>query len=254
MKLGKQLIITIVLTLTLVACGDDSQPASPPAAVITPTTTPTPVPDWRKRWLQGIPCRLPCWEGITPGITSYDEALKLLSADKRITNIRTYSSNIPKTAYNNKAEELKVIEWSWGGLAQGEILTKSDGYEEVKYLRPGYGISFSLKEIMAAYGEPQFIQAYTQLDDVGQTYGLVLIFKDKGFAIDTGGIKPITLEESLTFRDFVIFGPDIENLKLQIVVRDEWLQSWQGFKDYDYSCWKIAYLINSCGKLPGKAP
>src|SRR5262249_40010397 len=31
---------------------------------------PAPPDDWTYRWLQGIPCVAPCWEGITVGQTS----------------------------------------------------------------------------------------------------------------------------------------------------------------------------------------
>jgi hypothetical protein len=103
---------------------------------------------------------------------------------------------------------------------------------------------------MAAYGEPKSIVPRTQADPEFQTYGVDFIYANNGFLVAIGGQKPLTLEPTLLFRDFIIYGSNRE----YIGFRDEWIQPWQGFKEYDYSCIKVAYLINSCGKMPVKLP
>lgn len=61
--------------------------ASSPVETARPSPSPTEMSsltesalpeDWSYRWLKGIPCRPPCWEGITPGQTTAREAEEIL--------------------------------------------------------------------------------------------------------------------------------------------------------------------------------
>src|SRR5689334_19085430 len=61
---------------SLVACSGEI-PATDQAH-ITPTLSPK--PDWLVRWLNEPVCLPPCWENITPGNTSFTDALPIAKA------------------------------------------------------------------------------------------------------------------------------------------------------------------------------
>ncbi|NWJ46169.1 MAG: hypothetical protein HXX08_09845 [Chloroflexi bacterium] len=266
MKIQKSIILCgfILVQLTLVACSDATttpltaakatSPVNSPIAN-SPTATLTTL-DLQKRWLQGIPCRLPCWEGITPGITTFDEAINLLSKIPRVTNIQfaTYFSPVFGPQGKEGEEEVKAATWNWGAdIKGGTLLAYPDGEKKIRFINPNYYTNFTLKEAIAFYGELQYIIPYTQMDHV-QTYSLEFIFADKGFLLATTATKPLVLEENITLGEFDVYGPTLADLKLMIPIRDEYIQTWKGFKDYDYSCVHVGFLIDDCGKLPAKAP
>ncbi|HSQ18189.1 MAG TPA: hypothetical protein VLM83_10855, partial [Anaerolineales bacterium] len=54
----------------------------------------------RNRWISGTPCAPPCWEGITPGQTSADEAIEILISNPMITNVDdTYFSMYDQVSF-----------------------------------------------------------------------------------------------------------------------------------------------------------
>lgn len=75
----------------------------PTSTTVTANNTNTLI--WQLNWLNGIPCQLPCWEGIIPNVTSVAEALKILNQNSLIKNA-TLDSN-PKSS---------VIEFDWTGV------------------------------------------------------------------------------------------------------------------------------------------
>ena len=99
-----KILVTIGLVLFLNACVSSPQPTnvqgtgtptSGPTIALSPAPltniqfSPFPTPDyeWTTRWLKGIPCRLPCWEGVTPGQTRKDEAVDILKRNPIIASV-----------------------------------------------------------------------------------------------------------------------------------------------------------------------
>ena len=71
----KFVLVIVVLSMlgSLVACSGE-MPATDQAH-ITPTLSP--MSDWLVRWLNEPVCQPPCWENITPGKTSFADALTI---------------------------------------------------------------------------------------------------------------------------------------------------------------------------------
>lgn len=68
------LVIVVLNVLgSLVACSGEIPSTN--EAYIRPTLSPK--PDWLVRWLNEPVCQLPCWENITPGKTSFTDALAI---------------------------------------------------------------------------------------------------------------------------------------------------------------------------------
>src|SRR6266496_222154 len=74
----KMVLVIVVLNMlgTLVACSRTITATD--EAYIRPTLSPQ--PDWLVRWLNEPICQPPCWENVTPGKTSFKDALPIAKA------------------------------------------------------------------------------------------------------------------------------------------------------------------------------
>ena len=87
-------IVTLLgIAFGLVACGQP-QTAKPPQAA-------------QYSWLDESACRPPCWEGITPGVTTVTATADLLKANPTIQHVR-----VTDLAYVNHDGEHE-IRWGW---------------------------------------------------------------------------------------------------------------------------------------------
>jgi hypothetical protein len=71
----KIVLVIVVLNIfgSLLSCSGEATAID--QAHITPTLSPQ--PDWLVRWLNEPVCQPPCWEKITPGKTSFADALAI---------------------------------------------------------------------------------------------------------------------------------------------------------------------------------
>ena len=212
-------LISSIIVLT--SCGTLSQHTQPsPAPIATPIATHFPSPKftpsptaWEMRWLRGVPCRLPCWEGITIGQTPIREAAAILSKSPALDNVQLHSD---------------YITWNWrGGEKGGEISFESTNITDtIDFLRLYYYGSFRLGDIIETYGSPSHIQAFGS----DQTAFLRLIFAERQFSV----VALPTGQTPVLNNDLLLSGPDVidhSDLVAQIDVRP-----WEGFKDFDYYC------------------
>ncbi|MBU0491270.1 MAG: hypothetical protein KKB13_05410 [Chloroflexi bacterium] len=108
-------ILLVLATIALGACVSQPAPPGTPTPV-PPPSAPSPIPspkppppaDWPTRWLKGIPCRPPCWEGITPGQTTAEEAVEILSRSPVIARANATTLPVPNP-------EMGLVVWSWVG-------------------------------------------------------------------------------------------------------------------------------------------
>jgi hypothetical protein len=218
----------------LVALGGCTRSGGRVSSAITPESpaafTSTPAadgyPERITRWLSGIPCRAPCWEGITPGQTSRDEAVGLLG-DNQFVDLPRF----PKLAAD------AAIEWRWrdSDFGTGTIYT-SDG--TVSLLLAQLPEQVLLGDVIGAYGEPSHVYASTfmGLHGDGPFYTLALAWESAGFALDSGFL----------YHEKPVLGPDLGFLNLYVSPTPLMLQPqlmgnaapqpWQGFKDFDAYC------------------
>lgn len=197
-----------------------------------PTHTPAPAPAARSytepitRWLSGVPCRAPCWEGITPGVSTKDQAFDLLGARQFI--------DLPRFPSAQAAAE---INWKWVGAEYGSgDLRTSDGTVSMILLNLPQEVI--LRDVIAAYGEPSHIVAVTfmGLHGDGPFYILSLAWEPAGFALAKAALyheKPV-LSADLPF-DLLYFSPSPEIIIPGLRAQHA-LQPWQGFKDFDAYC------------------
>ncbi len=237
----------ILLVLAVIGLGSCiSLPSVPSTATsIEPTSSTTlpsptkqlPPQDWPYRWLKGVPCRPPCWEGITPGQTTPAEAAEILRRSSLIATVEVTTTRL--------TPEMGEVRWSWvgkegrdGGWAVFHSQTPSS---PIYAIYPYFPASFRLGDVIQAYGEPSHIiaKAFRRPDSEGVDYDLGLLYRSHGFILGVGGpMKPVlsldTLLERVSF-----FAPSDEGLQAVLggaADHPEWVVPWQGMKDFDYYC------------------
>ncbi len=201
-----------------------------------PTKSPAlfkPMPiDWQSRWLRGVPCRLPCWEGITLGKTTASQAVELLQ-----------NSPLISTAYISVTAgmpELGYISWKWadGTAGGGASFNAIETTPFVGGIKPYYPVGFRLGDVIDEYGEPSHIlaTAYYNPDRIGISYHLKIVYRSLGLILETGGASKPVLSTNTDF-DAVFFAPTSEGLKyIEAPNHPEWLVPWEGMKDFEFYC------------------
>lgn len=195
------------------------------------------VEDWPSRWLKGIPCRPPCWEGITPGRTTAAEAVEILKSNPLIaTAERSTTTLFPELGY---------VEWNWvsgdkGGEANYNAHTPT---QTIYIIYPYFPWSpFRLSDVIEAYGEPSHVigtasHSRTNLGEI--EYILRIMYRPQGFMLlDYSVVKPV-LNADLSLRRIVFFAPTDEGFAAALAGASEHpdrLVPWQGFKDFDFYC------------------
>jgi hypothetical protein len=123
-------------------------------------------PAWLERWLVSPVCEPPCWEGITPGVTTMEEGKSILEA-------------IPDFQPNDEDEYTITF------MAKGDvrIMLKRKRKEQatVQYIDLGTD-SLPLERIVARYGFPTF--GYPEIPiDTPDPNCLILSYPDYGMAL-----------------------------------------------------------------------
>lgn len=232
-------LVSIVLLLTwlmviLVSCVISQETG----ATVVPSPTPqlTLSEDWQFRWLQGNPCRPPCWEGIAPGQVTAGDAVEILRHSPLIANVvKRTDSLIP---------ELGVVTWDWvNGRRGGEANYQTQTASEIIYqIKPRYPGVFRLHDIVQAFGLPSHIIVQAQQGpDIGSRISSEawIVYLPQGFAIGDGTFGKMDISESASFGNVMFFIPTHEGLAKSTYIANnhpEWVLPWQGFKGFDFYC------------------
>jgi hypothetical protein len=200
--------------------------------LVTGCTTRTLPQGWEVRWLAGIPCQPPCWEGVTPGETTGTQAVAILQKSPMI-------SRVSFDAYSAHR-----VSWQWitgqdGGSA---LLAGTAASSRVEGIAPVYVQPFSLRAVLAAFGEPSHIIAGSSCGvDAGSGvfYHLFLIYWERGLLLKAQPpaeihARPI-LSPDMLLDEVVFFAPDEAGLRSVISLSIAELSSrkWRGFESFD---------------------
>lgn len=267
--------------LFLAACGSE-QPANiattatsaPPTAFMAPPTanqSPTASPTLKNtptvpatstqaivlpsqlqyNWLKGIPCAPPCFEGLIPGITTTDEAVNLLKKNPLVSQVtkKEFDSNVGSISWAWVNPPLRAKNYiSAAGIASYRKIKESLVIDRIS---PGLGeTSFTIGEVIQAYGEPTYIVALSVLQETGgDSYSVHFIYLDKGFIVQTYEYsKPSTkpnIYADLVVNDGVeFFEPGFEGLLRNYSYNKNKLVPWQGYNSFDFYC--QAYNGSKC--------
>lgn len=207
----------------------------------------TPPEGWQTRWLRSIPCKAPCWEGITPGVTTVEEATKLLKHNPLIdassiaTQVDDYDTNI------------QILDWKWiDKIPGGEIYYVRNSLQPViKEIRPYYDYdkeNITLNTVIQLVGQPNYILATgMKTADGPPAYGATLLFTQQGLSVDANNMpksKPLLEPAMLVTRpSFFIPQQNPSGLGKPYSTGS---QMWQGFKDFNFYCRDADQLDKAC--------
>jgi hypothetical protein len=211
-----------------------------------------PSPVWERTWLTGIPCRPPCWEGITPGQTNASEAEQLLRQLPEVDVLKQGQSVTPPPPY-------ETIYWSWkNNYGSGSVLSSLDT-SAVFDIRLAFPHDFTLGEVIEAYGQPSHVLAMASrnLEKLDETdYILEIYWQSKGIRIEPSQQYPPhrpVIDSNLTSHSVDFFEPGAAGLEHTVEFGNpahlKFLTPWKGFVDYREYC----HAVDSGGGLDPQA-
>ena len=219
------LLLFLILTL-LSACGSETAatitPVPPTATTallptVTPTANPTPTPampqGWESRWLRGIPCAPPCWEGVTPGITSVETAQGVWSKNSLFSQVSPPSATFPTLGF---------VSWKWSnGIKGGQAEYNPENPQKpILRISPRYSNSFKLANIISAYGDPSHVIASPPLNpDMNGPrilgYYVEFVYIKQGFSISVISPNIPNINKEIVLDNLVFFESGLD--KHQII-------------------------------------
>jgi hypothetical protein len=131
-------------------------------------------------------CELPCWWGITPGETSWQEVNSLLSP---LGNYGTWRLGRGALYYFQFVTPESM--WDFGiGYIEPDITVIEGIVEDInissRWVMPSF--DYSLSGILATLGYPTEIWLYAEAESIGYLhFDLVLFYKDTGVTVLSGG-------------------------------------------------------------------
>jgi hypothetical protein len=147
------------------------------------------------------PCAPPCWQGITPGVSTHDEAEAILQGMEVVDQESYYPHNTP--------DRLQV--W-WGTILPEEreyvhsLSSDSSGIVEGIYITQMW-VEITLDELIQIYGEPDgLVTNISGLPDVGPICrDISVLWVDHGLKVSLASIKaddtttPLATSASLVY-------------------------------------------------------
>jgi hypothetical protein len=164
----------------------------------------------------GNPCAAPCWRGITPGETSWDDALTIIADDATLTNVKVQN-----------AEDSDAIAAGWqevDGSPCCQMVTTDGKTVESIYLLVAPDVR--LVEIIDKYGPPQYVVGGEVSTDQAVMY---LFYSDPpmlvyAFVAGKNGV----LSASSEIIGFVYLAPDYRD----DLIANNNFHGWEGYKSF----------------------
>ena len=206
-------------------------PASPIIKTPTITVSNTQDTNWVYDWLNDKPCTIPCWEGITPGITSYSEAMKIIEKLPFTTKIEDDTPTTPR------------IRWKWLGFedvfsSASIFYDDSNAQKKIITINLSFPEGFKVKAVLTKYGEPDYVwNEKSTIDGKSTTYSTALIYLNKGFTITYQTNKASVFNDDTLFTDILFTTPgSLEEYqkKIHYPYSLASLPRWQGYKDFNF--------------------
>jgi len=189
--------------------------------------------EWAVKWLSEGSCGVSCWNGITVGSTTADEAYDILKSSDLVMNVRTDTNN-------------HVILWDWKKYPDGT------GWREIHYdkndiissidLAPTLS-TFKLGDLISAYGDPTHVWTWKYCDPF-TVYSEAIIYTNYGFLV-----IPYNAEERITSEitaNLYVYRVRFSPLHSVMMGKGK-LHPWNGYGNYPFyfDDWKDNF-INPC--------
>ncbi len=196
----KMVLVIVVLNMlgTLVACSRTITATD--EAYIRPTLSPQ--PDWLVRWLNEPICQPPCWENVTPGKTSFTDALPIAKAILGAKVSYVGDDNIRLKSNQFNAYNFAVLQSRGDANIQEIDLT-------TKYT------ALELGEIVDRYGFPNEMIRFRSFDDP-ITRWIDLLYYDLGMVITFDPLpsepwNKTSLDSNINIGTIRFYAPQLKN-------------------------------------------
>ena len=214
------LVIVVLCIGSQVACSEKIPAAD--QADVSPTLSPQ--PDWLVRWLNEPVCQPPCWEEITPGKTSFADALAIAKATSGFE-------------LGHVGDDSIQLNYNQGSVL---LLSREDANIQEIDLDTSY-TSLELSEIVDRYGFPDEMIKYGLSGPEGSSVWIDLLYHDLGMVISFYALPDDPWSK-------VILGPDtsIALIKLYVPQLEYYFNEppeygvnfspaikWNGYGNYD---------------------
>jgi hypothetical protein len=206
----------LIMLIWSVACQSNN--------IVTMTVTPQNSANWWTGWLAQPVCKPPCWQNITPGVTTMDEALSILENIPEIT-ITFRSGNGVDWVFNENKDE------------GGTLGASDEGIVDIIWLGSVSDTKLQLEKVIASYNAPEYVKPYDCREGMCLT---ALIYSDFGmflsiFIENTGTINNPQFEilpDTIIDRVYFI-EPGLDKFQSRIAFQDyDLLMAWKGYGEY----------------------
>jgi hypothetical protein len=190
-------------------------------------------PAWVARMLGNPVCLAPCWENITPGVTTRDELSQLLDQNPNFSDIKA-SEGVPYGP---------VLMWCVGeppcGNGDLSAFSAFDNKGIVQELYLGPGTTLYLKDFIPRYGPPEKVAfsdpvsgpGYVVVDLLYPKSGLVLEFSPKNKGSLTS--PSINFSQDLDVVRIIFTVPGLDYYySNNVIAKPLEIYYWKGYTDY----------------------
>jgi hypothetical protein len=186
------------------------------------------------------PCSPPCWQDITPGITTESQAIEILNQNK-ITKKEPFQESLLPYLIFDKSICQKFLD-------QGGVC-----FDENKEIIQGIGIvpieNLSIEQLISLYGDPSHVLFFKGWGDFSFVVKIV-VYESMGIYVDlkiapydhndkpaiepSDKIDMISFYNPTIFRDYLnkLYNTNLDQGDQEI---DVFSQPWHGFGEYEYS-------------------
>jgi hypothetical protein len=193
-----------------------------------PKSTPEPHSAWIEQWLKKPTCNPPCWEGITPGQTSTEEAYHILS-----------DLNYVRVEYNDvSSHKIRQTDWNIDdGTGYGMAIINNQTGIISDIMLAIKKDKLPLKEVYLIYGPPSYIVFERIGGELGYYCEIYIIYESLGLALKVGMsaklknnqiIVAISPDEYISELRFI--SPDVLSERLN--KRKLYVVKWVGYGRY----------------------
>ncbi len=225
----------LLCAAVIVACQSACGPATPivkPVIVPTVFVSEADVSVLSRSWMVNATCVRPCWSGLMPGVSTFEDA-QAVAERSPYTNREGSYFPLPSRWYWNMGD--RVIATMNHGVDAKRVITDI----EVRFLDK----DISVGEVVSMLGEPEFVDAWIHTDRSGRNRHLIYVYATQGVALQVLA-PPNTVPDgssAANSRELMFFVPGLNNYlgtrwALQHYVRKELPMSWVGFKGFFAYC------------------
>ncbi len=186
-----------------------------------------------------LPCKFPCWHGLTPGASTADDVRRLTATDSFVPT-NQYQKDFDPARWTN------TLYWWFGSPQNANRLVIEDGI--LYHIQISPNIDFSIQDILNIYGRPAGVlttfenrisegKIYIQLSLYYPVRGLIVDFSFLGgYPADTKYDLPLNTlgsgfrvyRPSDSLRDFVSQTTGFQTADLDKVMNNLMTSNWPG--------------------------